>query len=51
MREKGLDLDDGKLREDMARRILWTFNRMLPRGMVLKHGYAAGAEWSLPTRD
>ena len=50
MREKGLDLGDGELRQDMARRILWTLNRMLPRGTVRKQGYGAGAEWLLPAR-
>ena len=48
MREKGLHLRAGELRADMARRILWTLNRMLPRGAVVKRGKGAGAEWTLP---
>ena len=48
IREKGLDLGDGEMRADMARRILWTLNRMLPRGTVRKQGNGAGAEWLLP---
>lgn len=50
MREKGLDLGAGELRQDMARRILWTLNRMLPRGAVVKRGNGAGAEWALPAQ-
>jgi multidrug resistance efflux pump len=48
MREKGLNVGDGELRADMARRILWTLNRMLSRGAVRKQGNGAGAEWALP---
>jgi hypothetical protein len=48
MRERSLDLGDGEPRADMARRILWTLNRMLPRGAVCKQGNGAGAEWMLP---
>ncbi len=50
MREKSLDLGDGVLRQDIGRRVLWTLNRMLPRGSVVKQGNGAGAEWSLPSR-
>jgi hypothetical protein len=50
MREKALDLGDGELRQDMARRILWTLNRMLSRGAVAKRGNGAGAEWSLSAK-
>jgi hypothetical protein len=46
MREKGLDMGHGVLRQDMVRRILWTLNRVLPRGAVVKLGNGALAEWS-----
>jgi hypothetical protein len=48
MREKGLDLGDGELRQDIARRFLWTLNRMLSRKVVVKEGYGADARWRLP---
>jgi len=51
MREKGLDAGDGELRADIARRFLWTFNRMLPRGTVVKTGYGADAHWALPLKE
>ena len=46
MREKGLDMGHGVLRQDMVRRILWTLNRVLPRGAVVKLGNGALAECS-----
>lgn len=51
MREKGPNLGDGALRQDMARRILWTLNRMLPRGAVVKQGNGALAELGLPVAE
>jgi Trk K+ transport system NAD-binding subunit len=48
MREKGLDLGDGELRQDIGRRFLWTLARMLPRKGVVRDGYGAGAGWTLP---
>jgi transposase IS204/IS1001/IS1096/IS1165 family protein len=44
----GLALGDGELHQDIARRFLWTLNRMLPRKVVRKDGYATDARWSLP---
>ena len=49
MREKGLDLGDGELRQDVGRRFLWTLARMLPRKAVVRDGYGAGAGWTLPS--
>lgn len=48
MREKGLDMGDGELRQDIGRRFLWTLARMLPRRAVVRDGYGAGAGWRLP---
>jgi hypothetical protein len=48
MREKGLDLGDGDLRQDITRRFIWTLNRMLPRKVVVKEGWGADARWTLP---
>jgi hypothetical protein len=48
MREKGSDLGDGELRRDIARRFLWTLNRMLPRKAVAKEDYGVDARWSSP---
>lgn len=47
IRDKQLDEGDGELRADFARRILWTLNRMIPRGMVRKSGNGSGATWEL----
>lgn len=43
------DLGDGELPQDIARRFLWTLNRMLPCGTVVKDGWGADARWTLPT--
>lgn len=45
MREKGLDMGDGELRQDITRRFLWTLNRMLGRSVVTKRGWGAAAKW------
>ena len=49
MREKGLDMGDGELRNDVTRRFLWSLNRMLGRGAVTKEGWGAAAKRSAPT--
>ena len=49
MREKGLDLGDGELRQDIGRRFLWTLARMVPRKVVVKEGWGGDARWRLPT--
>jgi hypothetical protein len=48
MREKGLDLGDGELRQDIGRRFLWTLARMVPRKGVAKEGWGADARCRLP---
>jgi multidrug resistance efflux pump len=45
IRDKGLDMGDGELRQDITRRFLWTLNRMLARGVVTKQGWGAAARW------
>jgi len=45
MRDKGLDMGDGALRQDITRRFLWTLNRLLGRGAVTKQGWGAAARW------
>jgi multidrug resistance efflux pump len=45
IRDKGLDMGDGELRQDITRRFLWTLNRMLGRGVVTKQGWGAEARW------
>jgi hypothetical protein len=45
MREKRLDLDDGELRQDITRRILWTVNPLMTRNTVVKQGWGADARW------
>jgi hypothetical protein len=46
IRDKGLDMGDGELRQDITRRFLWTLNRMLGRGIVTKQGWGAAAWWA-----
>ena len=50
MREKGLDMGGGELRQDITRRFLWTLNRLLGRGAVTKQGWGAAARWASPIR-
>jgi hypothetical protein len=47
MREKGLEIGDGELRQDITRRFIWTLNRMMGRKVVVKEGYGAVARWRL----
>ena len=51
MREKGLDMGDRELRQDITRRFLWTLNRMLGRGVVTKQGWGAAARWGKAAAD
>jgi hypothetical protein len=47
MREKGLDVGDGALRQDITRRILWTLNRQPGKGGFTKEEWSADARWEL----
>ncbi len=48
MRDKGLDMGDGELRQGITRRFFWTLNRLMGRGVVLKDGWGAAAKWREP---
>jgi hypothetical protein len=47
MRDKGLDLADGPMRDDFARRFTWALNQLYGRGAVRKEGTGAEAKWKL----
>jgi len=49
LHQKGLDSGDAELRADFTKRIAWTLNRMLGRGVVMKQGYGMSARWGLPS--
>jgi hypothetical protein len=51
MRDKGLDMGDGALRQDITRRFMWTLTRMLKTGVVVKQGWGADARWAMPMKD
>ena len=44
MREEGLDLGDGELRQDIGRRFLWALARMLPPKAVVNDGLALAGD-------
>jgi hypothetical protein len=44
MREEGLDLGDGELRQDIGRRFPWALARMLPPKAVVNDGCGAGGD-------
>ena len=45
MRDKALDPADAELRGDFTRRLLWTLNRFVIRGAVVKEGWGTAARW------
>lgn len=47
MRDKGLDLADGPIRDDFARRFTWSLNQLYARGVVRKEGTGSDARWKL----
>jgi hypothetical protein len=48
MRDKGLDVTDGKIRSDMIARLLWALHRLAKDGSVRRVGNGLGARWALP---
>jgi hypothetical protein len=49
MTDKGLDPEDGKIRSDMIRRLLYALHRLVEEGTVQRHGQGLGARWTAPT--
>lgn len=47
MTDKGLDVDDSRLRADFIRRILWALKRMAAQGKVERVGSGIGVRWVL----
>ncbi len=51
MAEKGLDVEDRKLRSDLLIRILWGLQRMHAAGKAEKIGHGLGVRWKLAITD
>lgn len=47
MRDKLLDSSDTVINEDFTKRLLWTLNRLLLRGAVVKEGWGTATKWTL----
>lgn len=47
MRDKLLDPADAEIRGDFTRRLLWTLNRLVVRGVVVKEGWGTAARWTV----
>ena len=45
MVDKGLDLDDKVLRQDLGQRFLWALTRMAKTGVVARVGRGIGTRW------
>jgi hypothetical protein len=48
MVDKGVDPEDGKLRSDFIRRILWALHRLAQEGKIERVGTGLGARWRMP---
>lgn len=47
MRDKGIPESNTELREDFTKRLLWTLNRFMLKGDVLKEGWGTAARWKV----
>jgi hypothetical protein len=48
MMDKGLDVNDGAIRSDMIRRLLYALHRLNEEGTAKRNGQGMGARWTLP---